>query len=253
MRAVGHIVGALAVGVLAAAAVSASATDRGSAAAAPRPEVVTARPDQRIETVGRSVRGRPIVARVIGDPDAQRSVLVVGCVHGTERAGEAVTRALRRAGPPEGTNWWVIDRANPDGCQAGTRQNARGVDLNRNAAWRWGTGDARGGTYYAGTRAWSEPESRAIRDLVERLRPAVSVWFHQHAALVDLGSADNRIQRAYARRVGLPAREYGTVRGSLTSWQNATVPHSTAFVVELRAGRLTPADVADHVRAIEAL
>lgn len=53
--------------------------------------------------------------------------------------------------------------------------------------------------------------------------------------------------------VGLPARNYGTVRGSITSWQNDSFPEATAFVVELRAGRLSAAGVARHVRAIEAL
>lgn len=228
----------------------------GWAAAAAKTETVRGLPDQQVETVGTSVRGRPIEARVIGDPTATRSILVVGCIHGTERAGEAVTRALRRTTPPEGTNWWVVDRFNPDGCDPATqtRQNANGVDLNRNSPWNWGTDDRPGDTYYAGPKALSEPESRAIHDLVERVRPAVTVWFHQHAAMVDTSSGgDHRIERRYARTVGLPAREYGTVHGSITSWQNDRFRRDTAFVVELPAGRLSSGSVARHVRAIEGL
>jgi hypothetical protein len=34
----------------------------------------------RIVVLGRSVRGREILARVVGDPGASRNILVVGCV-----------------------------------------------------------------------------------------------------------------------------------------------------------------------------
>lgn len=239
---------------LAIAGASAAVSAATGALGEPKPESAQGLPDQERRVIGTSVRGRPIIARVIGDPEAPRSILIVGCIHGTERAGEAVTAALRSAsGPPEDTNRWVIDQANPDGCAAGTRQNARGVDLNRQSSWRWGTKDRKGDTFYAGSRAWSEPEARAIRDLVRTLRPAVSVWFHQHAAMVDTGRGRATIERRYARTVGLPARNYGTVRGSITSWQNDRFRDATAFVVELRAGRLSAAAVARHVQAIEDL
>ena len=87
----------------------------------------------------------------------------------------------------------------------GTRQNARGVDLNRNFGRRWAGGGRAFDTYFPGRRAFSEPESRAVRRLVKRIRPAVTVWYHQHMRLVNLSSgADPRVVRGYARRVGLP-------------------------------------------------
>src|SRR3954471_2248373 len=84
------------------------------------------------QTIGRSVQGRAIRARLVGDPGAPTKVLVVGCIHGNETAGEAVTRRLRRLSPPAGVALWLVDEFNPDGCAADTRQNAHGVDLNRN-------------------------------------------------------------------------------------------------------------------------
>ena len=206
-------------------------------------------------TIGHSVAHRPILARVIGDPAAKRSVLVVGCIHGSERAGEAITRALRSAVPPGGTNWWVVDQINPDGCrpERGTRGNAHGVDLNRNAPWNWRVLDPPGGTYYAGPHALSEPESRAINRLVRRVRPAVSVWYHQHAAMVDTSTGHRSIERRYARTVGLPAEPYGTVPGSITTWQAHRYPADTAFVVELPGGPLSVAAVRRHVLAVSQL
>src|SRR5690349_24355885 len=45
--------------------------------------------------LGRSERGRPIVAIHTGSPHGLR-VLVVGCIHGTECAGIPIARALAR-------------------------------------------------------------------------------------------------------------------------------------------------------------
>ena len=232
--------------VLAVLAVGAIGAAASASASVPAP------PDGRL-VFGHSVLGRALVATVLGDPAAPHRVLVVGCVHGNERAGEAVTRRLRDMTPPAGVALWLVDEVNPDGCRAGTRQNARGVDLNRNAPWRWRPLDQRGGTYYSGPRPLSEPESRAIVRLVRWVRPTISIWYHQHARLVDLSGGDRRVEQAYARRVGLPLGRLGPYPGSITRWQNALHPHTTAFVVELPPGRLGRAAVARHAAAVLAL
>jgi murein peptide amidase A len=205
----------------------------------------------RWETVGRSVRGRPIRALVVGAAQARtRRMLVVGCVHGDEGAGEAVTRDLRAAVAPPGVQLWLVDEFNPDGCGAHIRQNAHGVDLNRNSPWHW---RRLRGTLYSGPRPLSEPESRAIVGLIRRTQPAVTIWYHQHAALVDDSGGDRRIERRYSRLVGLPFRHFGFFPGSITGWQNATFPPTTAFVVELPPGPLPQASAARHARAVLAL
>jgi protein MpaA len=200
--------------------------------------------------IGRSVEGRPILARVVGDPRAPRRVLVVGCVHGDEPAGIAVTRSLRRAHVPSGVGLWIIDTVNPDGLRDHTRQNADGVDLNRTfpVGWR-----PLSGIFYSGRGPLTEPESIAIHRLIVRLHPAITVWYHQHAALVDDSGGSRAIERAYADRVGLSLRPYGTVPGSITRWQDTTYRRDTAFVVELPAGPLSRAAVARHTNAVLAL
>ena len=133
----------------------------------------------------------------------------------------------------------------------GTRQNARGVDLNRNFGRRWAGGGRAFDTYFPGRRAFSEPESRAVRRLVQRIRPAVTVWYHQHMRLVNLSSgADPRVVRGYARRVGLPARPLPNYHGTATSWQNHTFPGTSSFVVELPAGPLRAASARRHAQAV---
>src|SRR5215210_6353972 len=64
-------------------------------------------------------------------------VLVVGSLHGTEPGGHEVVARLRRAHPPRGVALWLVDDLNPDGTAARRRQNAHGVDLNRNFPYRW--------------------------------------------------------------------------------------------------------------------
>ena len=203
------------------------------------------------EIIGRSVQGRPIRAVRVGAHDAPRTALAIGCVHGTERAGEAVTRRLRATRVPGDVAVWVIDQANPDGCRAGTRQNARGVDLNRNAPWRWRPTGPPGSPFYAGPRARSEPETRALLAFIARVRPGVTIWFHQAATLVDDPGRRRSVARRYARTVGLPFKPYpGRLPGIFTGWQNARLPRSVAFVVELPSGPLPAASVRRHVRAV---
>jgi murein peptide amidase A len=204
--------------------------------------------------VGRSVEGRRITLVRRGDPDAARRVLVVGCVHGNECAGVRITRALRDSKVPAGVELLLIDSVNPDGRTANRRQNARGVDLNRNFPTAWRESGSPGDTYYSGPRPLSEPESRVVAKLVRQERPSVSIWYHQHARLVYLPArGDCGLVRRYAERVGLPAREEKPLlRGTAVRWQNANFDGTTAFVVELPAGELGPDAVKRHVKAVRA-
>jgi protein MpaA len=203
------------------------------------------------ETVGHSVRGRPIELRRIGAADAPRKVLVVGSIHGNEPAGIAVTRALRAAAPPPGVQLLVIDRANPDGSAAGTRGNARGVDLNRNFPWGW---RPLGGVFYAGRRPGSEPETRALRRLILRERPEVSIWFHQHLDWVGLQrGGDHALMRRYARIAHMRVVRYKVLPGSVARWENHVLGNSSAFVVELAAGALPAWRARANARAVLAM
>ncbi len=208
-------------------------------------------PVVRDAVLGRSAEGRPIQVTVIGDRDAPVRVLVVGAIHGTEPAGITVAEALRRR-PPDlpGVALWVVRDLNPDGTAAGTRQNARGVDLNRNFPSRWRAQGRPFDTYHSGARPLSEPESRIAARLVRRLRPDLTVWYHQALRLVDLGTAGRpALPRLYARLSGLPAQRLGFLPGVATRWQNRTLGGS-AFVVELPGGPLSRAAAARHARAL---
>lgn len=202
--------------------------------------------------IGHSVDGRAIYAigLVARGGHPHRTLLVVGCIHGNESAGIAVARRLSTARPPPRTALWIIPDLNPDGVAADTRQNADGVDLNRNFPWHWRPLGARGDPQYSGTRPLSEPEARAAYRLVKRIRPQVTIWFHQPEAVVDLSGGDPRIERTFAKLVGLPARRLPRYPGSAINWENAYLPRGTAFDVELPRGVLSHAAIARYTEVI---
>jgi N-acetylmuramoyl-L-alanine amidase len=200
--------------------------------------------------IGRSAEGRPIRAQLVGSPRARVKLMVVGSLHGDEPAGKAVVARLRRARPPRGTALWLIDDANPDGSAAGTRHNARGVDLNRNFPYRWRPQD---GVYESGPGPASEPETQALQRFVERERPRVTLWYHQALRMVVASAGDAKLQRLYSRASGLPRRRLPAYHGTASSWQNTTFAGDTAFVVELPGGALPAAGAARHAGAALAL
>src|SRR2546423_11151833 len=87
--------------------------------------------------LGRSVRGRRIEAVELGSAHAHKTTLVIGCIHGNEPAGIAIAHRLERSPAPTRYQLLVVADLNPDGVGARTRQNAHGVDLNRNFPLHW--------------------------------------------------------------------------------------------------------------------
>lgn len=218
----------------------------------PLPAVRPAAARRRQILIGYSARHRPIRAIFVGDPHATRSVLVVGCIHGNESAGIAVANLLAGANPHDAALWIVPD-LNPDGVAADTRQNAEGIDLNRNFPYRWQRLGTRGYLQYSGPRTLSEPEARAVHALILRVRPQITIWFHQPLGLIDLSGGDAAIERQFARYVGLRAVRLTRYPGSAVGWENHALPGTTAFVVELPPGHLSARDTARYAAAIRAL
>jgi murein peptide amidase A len=205
-------------------------------------------PVRRI-VLGRSVEGRPVVAFEVGDRAAARRELVVGCVHGDERAGIAIAHRLEHAAP-KGLDLWVVPVLNPDGAAAGTRGNARGVDLNRNFPWRW---KRLRGPVYSGPRPLSEPETKIAYRLIKQLRPRVSIWFHQPLDVVDESGGSNAVERRFASAVGFPLARLPREPGSVVGWENHLLRGATAFVVELPDRGLSGAAIGRFARAVVAV
>ncbi len=231
-----------------------TAPDRASSRSPPARVRPTAPVTRRSTVVlGRSADGRRISATVLGDPRAPHRLLLVGCIHGNEPAGIAVAQALARGPAPRGGALWILPDLNPDGVAAGTRQNAHGVDLNRNFPYAWQPLGSRGALDFSGRAALSEPESRIASRLILRVRPAITIWFHQHQAVTDASGGDVRVERRFAGLSGLPLVHLTRYPGSAAGWQDHRLPRTTAFVVELPPGPATGGALQRYVRAVRTL
>ena len=187
--------------------------------------------------LGYSVEGRPIFAERLGTPGGRR-VLVIGVIHGDVDDGVAIVDELRRRTVPDGIELWLVESRNPDGQAAQIRHNANQVDLNRNFPYKWGPIGEPGNPQYAGPSPASEPETQAITNLIEQLRPDIAIWYHQDLFVVNPASGrEGQVRARYAELVGLPMGQItgGTYTGIAATWaRNELSPDDgVAFIVEL--------------------
>jgi protein MpaA len=206
------------------------------------------------ELLGRSAGGRPIRIVVRGAAGATANVLVVGVIHGNESAGVPIVRRLARSTPPAGARYWLLPALNVDGVARGTRQDARGVDLNRNFPFGWRGSGHPFDTYYPGRTRASERETRIAMALVRRIRPDATVWYHQHMDIVVRPPLPwrQRLAQRYATLTHMRMRAYPgpPLFGTASSWHQAEQPRSLALVVELPAGTLPARAVVRHAAAV---
>jgi protein MpaA len=202
--------------------------------------------------IGTSVENRPITVVRRGS-DGGTKVLVVGVIHGDEDAGADIVDVLRLADVPAGIELWLVSSMNPDGQAAQERQNANGVDLNRNFAPNWGPVAEPGIWEYAGPGPASEPETQAMTALGEALRPDLVLWYHQDLFRISPSSGrDGEIRNRYGALTGLPivAVTGGTYTGTASQWSRTVVEdQGVGFTIEL-GPTLTRDDAVRHANAV---
>lgn len=192
----------------------------------------------REDLAGRSAAGRPILLRQLGDPAINGEVLVFGCIHGDECAGGRL-QPLTGGCPDPTADVYLVPNLNPDGFALRSRLNGRGVDLNRNFPAGWKPIGERGSPQFSGPGPFSEPETRLAARIVRRLRPEVTIWFHQHYGprpLVRAWGQSVASARRFAQLARLPFRRLPWLAGTAPNWQNHRFPGSGSFVVELPRG-----------------
>jgi murein tripeptide amidase MpaA len=179
-------------------------------------QLAQARPDiAELIEIGRSIEGRPILALRIGDRrGGVPKVLFMGCHHAREWIAVEVPfllakELIERADEAPIAGWltsgeiWVAPMVNPDGHEHSRaqerlwRKNRRrngdgsfGVDPNRNYGYMWGILDVPTSSHvpsdetYVGPRAFSEPETQAVRDLIGCERFAGVITYHSYSQLI---------------------------------------------------------------------
>ena len=161
----------------------------------------------RAHTIGTSLEGRPIRALEIshggtlgivldGGHHAREwiAVMVPTCIADRLVTGYARDARIHRI--LDAARFFVVPVVNPDGYRYSwttdrywrkNRRGGYGVDLSRNYSVAWGDDGAsadRASPNYRGERAFSEPESRAIRDLFAANPIAAHVDFHSFSQVI---------------------------------------------------------------------
>jgi len=197
------------------------------------------------ESIGTTVRGRPIpILRSVAVSERVH-VVVIGAIHGNEPVTRPIVESLQQATIPDDMTLSLVPTANPDGWAANTRRNASGVDLNRNFPWRWSPTDG-------GPSPASAPETQALIALVQT-RPDLVVWIHQPLAYVaPIDGCPRGYADAWARAVGLRRRDGLDQHGGAETWtgKGAGV---RSMLVEVRSWSNTSSMVAQHFAGFEAL
>ncbi len=227
--------------------ISAEETLDASASPFPVPQ-----PGASDEIIGYSGAGRPIFARRFGN--GERIILLVGGVHGGWEANTvALVEALMAhfaANPAEidpSVSLIFIPALNPDGLPFGRtptgRFNSSGVDLNRNWGCDWSAQAYwREQRVNPGDAPFSEPETRALAEYIERMNPAIALFYHSAANGVYAGDCDQGFAssdtmaeiygEAAGYRTGAPFTAY-PVSGTAANWADGL--GIAAADVELRS------------------
>jgi len=171
--------------------------------------------------VGMSVEGRPIECRTIGD--GSDVVLMMATIHGDEPVGTPLLRDLEKHlldNPRllEGRKVVFMPVANPDGYAHNTRHNVNGVDLNRNFP-----ADNFDASAKHGSAPLCEPESRAIKKVLDEHRPARIVTIHQPYNVIDYDGPGEDLANAMGRYCDIPVKRVGSRPGSLGSYAGITL------------------------------
>lgn len=144
---------------------------------------------------GLSVLGAPLLYFQSPKPKKLSGLIIAG-THGDDNASMVALSCALRSMDISQLQHHVLLAMNPDGCQLGTRTNAKNVDLNRNFAtrnwqikntvYRWNNKiDVRDVQVKTGSCPASEPETQALCALIKKLKPCFIVSFHEPIACID--------------------------------------------------------------------
>ena len=182
-----------------------------------------------------SAQGRPLLYTILGK---QGKVSLLLCsVHSDENTAYHCFRLrqwLKTMKDQIKRRFIIMPLVNPDGYfrSPKTRQNGRGVDLNRNlptARWHWlaqkkwkqgGASQRR----YPGNRANSEPENQFLIDLIQKYQPDRIISLHSPLHFIDLDYStknSSNLKKAkllawtFSKSSQFEFRDYRTFPGSL--------------------------------------
>lgn len=134
-------------------------------------------------------------------PPSIPPILLIGGVHGDEPEGVALAEAtlgwLKTQDAATVSPWVLIPRLNPDGLEKNQRVNGHGVDLNRNYPSSNWSEEHKQDRYYPGPKPGSEPEIKAIVNLIKKIQPRIIIHCHSWEPCIvvtgEAGLADGQL------------------------------------------------------------
>jgi murein peptide amidase A len=184
---------------------------------------------------GFSFNQRPLVIKDLApsmEEEERFRVLLLGGIHGDEYSSISIIfkwlELFSHNAQEGGFHWRIAPLANPDGLLDGSkaqRENANGVDLNRNfpsrdwndkAAEYWQVNTGRNPRRFPGNAAASEPEVQWILDQIEEFQPDVIISVHAPYHLLDFdgpAEAPQRIGELYLHQLGVYPGSLGNFAG----------------------------------------
>jgi len=199
--------------------------------------------------IGKSISGVPIYLIKFGT--GMKKILLVGGHHGYEEETAIVSLYLanyyarNQSSIPQTFAIWIIPALNPDGLNKSQRNNINGVDLNRNyqtSNWIKSEKDI----FYSGPSPFSEPETNAIKELLEKEKFMFVISLHTNLDYFESNSFSNRYGNLnlflskISQKVGynffdasiIPISDIIT-KGEFTTWLTET--HNTpAITIEMK-------------------
>lgn len=176
-------------------------------------------------------------------------ILFLGGIHGDEYSSISVSFKWLKTLKQHHSgiyDWHFMPLANPDGLlrKKSTRVNANRVDLNRNfipaetaidPLKHWQTYARKRARYYPGISPLSEPESQAIHQLIEELKPDVIISVHAPHGILDFDGTITPPSKLGPLRL----KQLGTYPGSLGNygWFVKQIPVMT---IELKHAGIMP-------------
>ena len=125
-----------------------------------------------------------LLKREPSEGDYEKTILVIGVFHGDEPDGEYLINRYLSEKSNTKNRLFFIPCLNPDGKEAKTRQNANGVDLNRNFPAKNWTISAKD-EYYGGEKPASEVETQFLVYVIEKYVPDLIITLHEPYSVVN--------------------------------------------------------------------
>jgi hypothetical protein len=148
--------------------------------------------------------------------NTERPLLLIGGVHGDEPEGVWLAETLLQWIQTQVLsqkahllrNFLLIPCLNPDGYLKNERTNGKGIDLNRNFPSQDWSPESKGPRYNPGPQAASEPEVKAVTQLIEQRNPSLIIHFHSwEPCIVYTGSDAKKLSDFFAKISGYTSKE----------------------------------------------